>query len=428
MISKIATKSPLAGRAPQMAFVRRNMGNIATATAPQGGTLRGTQAHRTATAKPTMRGFMAKKQATDQAKTDAARAAFLDSHGAHYNQELSPEESQAALQQASQNFVAANPDSVTAQQAMQAQAMQAPQMMAPQDDGSFDDGSGAPSDDSVQAQELPPEEIPGDDWESDVPWLEEQGFAGDGPLEHDEKNPIRAVSYLKDGKLCTIGVCRTPMGPVAVSHVMHAPGVSRRVHAMTQMGSDGHPTGKSLYQKAVDTAMRREAASLVYRSRQGDQNAMATLQGIGANARQGHGRASMAAQHVAAEIARQPLPAPQRIGYDDQDLFGADANRGQDRADTSMLEIVELANGPELSNEAITRLAGAFGDDGEGHAFLEGVKHCSRLAPMHGDLDFETQLIDLGRKVGLARKLQYARTPHTPIGPAFPDVAWELGE
>lgn len=267
-----------------------------------------------------------------------------------------------------------------------------------------------------QTQEVPdyreqveaaPERVRVADWENDIPWQQEQGFAGEGPL--------KAISYVKDGQLCTIGMCATPSGLIPVSDKRRVP--RGTPEGPVNIGSEG--LALSLFGKAQVEAQKDAAGNLVRRARNGDQNAMAILKAIGENAKGGNRKARTAMQAVKHYIDSNP---PSEKG----EFFGTEP----EKSDGLMSACVMLANGPPLSPQLIERFASSFGSEDETKLFIYGVVNCNHegLNALVNKLGAAGKVADFGRKVGKARGLQIARTKTGPIAAFSSDAAWELGE
>jgi hypothetical protein len=245
------------------------------------------------------------------------------------------------------------------------------------------------------------------DWETDIPWQQEQGFAGEGPL--------KAISYVKDGHLCTVGVCQTASGLVPIVDRRRAPRGTR--NGPVDIGNEGY--AMSLFGKAQMEAQKDAAGSLVRRARSGDQNAMSLLKHIGENAKQGNGKARYAMKAVKSYIDANP---PNTSG----EFFGTEPDKG----DSLMSVCVMLANGPPLSPQLVEKFASSMGSDDNAKLFIYGVVNCNHegLSAFVNKLGAAGKVADFGRKVGKARALQIARTPTGPIAPFSSDAAWEMGE
>ena len=350
--------------------------------------------------------------------TSGAKKAFVPTSIAKgtYDQDFTPEQSAAAIAAVNAKTQAKKSE---AAQVAALQAQYKAEGSPPEPAAGYPSQQDAPPEASQyeeQTQEVPeyrqqaearPEREQVSDWENDIPWQQEQGFAGEGPL--------KAISYVKDGHLCTVGVCETASGLVPIVDKRRAPRGTR--NGPVNIGSEGY--AMSLFGKAQMEAQKDAAGSLVRRARSGDQNAMALLKHIGENAKQGNGKARYALKAVKEYIDQNP---PKQEG----EFFGTEP----DKQDSLMTVCVMLANGPPLSPQLVERFASSFGSEDAGKLFIYGVVNCNHegLNALISKLGSAGKVADFGRKVGKARALQIARTPTGPIAPFSSDAAWEMGE
>ncbi len=208
------------------------------------------------------------------------------------------------------------------------------------------------------------------------------------------------------------------------------------------------------------------AASLVRRSRVGDQNAMALIYRVGEEARKGNAKAIEAAKAIEEFAKKNPSTAvsidmPKPVIADTQETGGvvvwkADTEKNKPALPRGALHgvldpdhfcdviagaaryrfgldaaSVVLASGPMLTKDAIDAIVDEVFDEKTGKIFLYGVVRC---APDDYDKAAQylntagRQFLTVGQCFGRARKLQALRQPRSRIG-AYSQVAgWELGE
>lgn len=171
------------------------------------------------------------------------------------------------------------------------------------------------------------------------------------------------------------------------------------------------------------TTQEQGAVALVRRARAGDQNAMATLDLIGKNARAGNARAKRSYDLCMAYCKAHPVGADmggEGGSWDDIEESITYWPEGS-KSDPLMAEAVKLSFGPPLTNDAIIGYASTtFGAEEEVYAFAEGMRHA---APIVGDQGASWQ----GAVVGIARRLQQARLPGANLGLLDPRLVAEIG-
>jgi hypothetical protein len=223
------------------------------------------------------------------------------------------------------------------------------------------------------------------------------------------------------------------------------------------------------------------AASLVRRSRAGDQNATATLYRIGEEARKGGSRAVTAFQSAKAYIEGNP-EIPFTLGAEPAAIMDA-PRPGTSTASSSTAMVpykpapptakelemrkpvlprgffdklfhpewaplvmikahqyrhgapaaaAVLASGPPLTNQAIQQFgASQFGSEESTQVFYHGVRFpddaaWKEVAP-HLDVPLR-RCLAIGQCVGRARRLQQVRQQGSSISSFSPTIGWELGE
>lgn len=133
----------------------------------------------------------------------------------------------------------------------------------------------------------------------------------------------RASAYIHRERLCVIGVTDHKLGPIPF-------GVSVKLDNPEQEGPvDITKEPSAVVKKALDEAellikekvqegsLQLAAENLVLRSRQGDQNAMATLAAVKANAKRGSPKAQKALSVIKRYIKKNPNEEPSSFGLDE---------------------------------------------------------------------------------------------------------------
>lgn len=347
-----------------------------------------------APAKPKMTGVMAKIRADNEQKTRDERNAFIQSR-------LGQLQDNPQAAQAMQDALAQGATPEQAMQAAQAAQGQGQQEQGQQEQQYEDDGPPI-----YRTENVTPEDLPRAAWEDDVPWQEEQGFAYEGAFSEDP-SPLRGITFFgEDGSVETIGFAKTPVALIPV--------VDRR-----RGNVDG--ADQSLMAKATREALRATAESLVRRSRQGDQNAMAIISEVRRNSLRGNKRAQLTHDLIGDYINHHPMTEPEGMKFGEEDRSD----------DIIMSACVALANGPPLTVDAIKKLSTTFGNEDDSRLFVYGVVNCNRsgvkrfIQRLSG---WKAQVGKLGLTVGQARKIQKVRDPSQPVQDFNPTIAWELGE
>lgn len=256
-------------------------------------------------------------------------------------------------------------------------------------------------------------------------------------------NAPMASAYVHKGRLCILGVAETDQGPIPFAQAVTIEGESEE--GPVDMGSElSEPLKVSLskcqgqIKHQIDREQQRLAVeSLVTRTRQGDQNAMAMLISIGENARAGDKRARYSYK-VAERFAKSnPIQAKTSFGFEDKLLKQAITPYGQSAAIvvlTPYLEfermVVLLCDGPPLISQ-LRNIAKAIPKD-EREAFNIGYKQSGnkeavnvamrKLPPMY------FRAFQVGFAAGVAHRIQNAIKPAGRISDISRMAGWELGE
>lgn len=242
------------------------------------------------------------------------------------------------------------------------------------------------------------------DWESDIPWQEMQGFAGEEPSG-------TTFSEVRGNHLCTTAICKTPVGIFPLVDVRPIEIGAEETLSEAQ---------KDLSMKAVEKQLQLAAESLVIRARQGDQNAMGMIATIRKQAERGNPRARQSLAMLQRYVAAHPV----------KDTFGTEEQ--PKKSNVLLSSSVALANGAPLSADTVSKMASTLGDEKSGKLFFYAVVNYNKdqlleaLGRKFGD--WAQHVIELGKSVGFANAIQVVRKPGTPITPFSAVAGWELGE
>lgn len=277
---------------------------------------------------------------------------------------------------------------------------------------------------SQQAQE-PQSEVPQDvplaDWETDIPWQERQGFAGE------DDDAMAVFAHVHNGTLCATGICPTAFGYIPVSYSMTVPASipNGPVSAGAELPAVLNPpiahAMKVLEMKASKDEQALAAESLVLRSRAGDQNAIGMISMIRDAAQKGSPRAKRSVQLIGEYIAKHPAS--------ETNPFGAEPQK-----DSNVLfsACIALANGAPLSTARLKAMASTFGSEEDEKLFLYAVVNYKKAGLVESLVtrfgEYVRKVVELGKGIGLARGIQMVRLPSTPVSAFSADAGWELGE
>jgi hypothetical protein len=231
-------------------------------------------------------------------------------------------------------------------------------------------------------------------------------------------------SHMQGGRLITVGMAPSRFGmlPVVVSGRLAGyqdgpvsfgadPAIDNAMKRSMQLAMDKH----------TKETMRKACEELVERSRAGDQNAFATIDMVRQNAKRGDARARVSHSFIAEYIRTHPVGGAANIA-----------------GEPNMRAAVALANGPPLTKDAIQGYLATFGYAAQPHkakrrhkALATGIStfgnECDPMILRKLDA-VERSLLELGRTVGMALRIQRARDPQSQVAPYFSGAAWELGE
>jgi hypothetical protein len=254
-----------------------------------------------------------------------------------------------------------------------------------------------------------------------------------------------ASAYVKNGRLCIIGVQESDVGLVPFTHVVD---VGAEVEdGPVSFGEDEDPVITDAIEKArqpmseklEEAKMKVIAGQWVDRARAGDQNAMALISGVRQNAMRGSERAKKAARFLGEYIRANPVDVSDgncknylTQSVPDKALIQKLAQyKGDDAAVSAFapalskkdpyLTAVVLADGPHMTGERIVSIGSHFGE--EKRDFILGVKGWNVKERIRGSDAFFA-----GQAVGHARALQGVRTGACPVSYLCRLSGWELGE
>lgn len=182
--------------------------------------------------------------------------------------------------------------------------------------------------------------------------------------------------------------------------------------------------GAQMAGEAADMAgmTQTEAAhTLVRRSRNGDQNAMAIIALVRDNAKAGNLQAILTAKIMKQYIDTHPVTADTLdMGYDDM----VPAPAASPHADTTKATAIRLAQGPKLDTARVTGFLRAAGFGAEE---VSSFKHGYAGRPMRNPDPRIQRANKFGAMVSHARKLQEIQAGGS-VSKFDPMIGWELGE
>lgn len=245
-----------------------------------------------------------------------------------------------------------------------------------------------------------------------------------------------ASAYVQHKRLCVLGVCDSPYGPIPFSHgqacdsedgpIDFAKPLSAPVAAALEESE------RCIMNSVEKEEIRLAAEDLIDQARAGDQNAVAMLVCIRQSAEQGSKRARFTmkmllryarskksrAQFGGEETERVLSALSSEITVNDPMHYSSAVLSMASRLTVDQAGVT-LSNGPRLDNSRISSLSDSFeGEDKE--AFYAGIN------------DWESRKESpsvphrIGKCVGLARTIQLVRLPHTPISKLSKAAGWEL--
>ncbi len=289
----------------------------------------------------------------------------------------------------------------------------APQEQAPQEQGEQQQQEQAPQEQGEQQQKEPA--------------TPEAGY--EAPRRRKSKMAAPLVqNHVRDGRLYTCALLITPQGVKVLNAKTLAPDNTRNG---TLFGTEGRAMAplmkrnkKRILQQAKGEKLKELARQVVERARQGDQNAMAIIAGVRDNNRKGNPRAAASFMCIRDYITKNPIVA---------DQFGAEQKAQQVIAkaqEDGSKTVLNLANGPTITNPRIRHIAKQLGPNAR--VFIYGMQNATqghKLASICTQLHMVQQgILEAGRLVGEAIRLQQVRQPGSSLSAYSPDIGWELGE
>jgi hypothetical protein len=192
-----------------------------------------------------------------------------------------------------------------------------------------------------------------------------------------------------------------------------------------------------------ESSIHKEAAALVERARQGDQNAMSILVEVRKRASAGNARARRGFAVLRAYIDQNPPGASpakdtRLLSRIRQSLFGAEfpdvcielvPKLAPENVDAGA---VVLSHGAALGAPQVRFLARKLKTPAEQKCFIVCIRASmqpKKLAKLRSELPPEAHgIILLGQCVGIARAIQAVRLPGSQISGFSSMAGWELGE
>jgi hypothetical protein len=262
-------------------------------------------------------------------------------------------------------------------------------------------------------------------------------------------NDNTATAYIRNGRLCIVGLSESDMGPIPFTHTVEV-GADVEDGPVDIGAEEQEPRIASAIVKArepmlakiEEEKMRATAEQWVERARAGDQNAMALIQGVRRAVQAGNERAKRAMKMLVEYIKTHPVnmtdtlgpkylpahgeqPAEAHIVRKLSQFVGDEAVVGAwtppvAKADPYMAVLI-LADGPRMTPERVKKIAAHFGAE-EQPAFWRGFQACDDKGPT------DINSLATGRAVGRARNLQGVRAGAFPIARICKIAAWEMGD
>jgi hypothetical protein len=183
------------------------------------------------------------------------------------------------------------------------------------------------------------------------------------------------------------------------------------------------------------------AEELVRRARLFDQNAMAMIAAVRANAMKGDKTARSGIDAIMHYIKKNPVKSP--MGQEAAQVLSTlkHPNNSPEVILTSLENLpyvgtqddvlaacVILGFGRPLNNALIAQFLGCFADDVTKQVFSFGLQNAgtAKVSPEAVSDDY-LGLLCAGHCIGMGRKIQLAKMPNMPISMVSADIGWELG-
>lgn len=251
--------------------------------------------------------------------------------------------------------------------------------------------------------------------------------------------PISCV--VLGGRMYCTTMHATPWGVVGLSGSVRAPGRRNGAVGMDHFGADPQAetvatnAGARMLSNAETQKIRLATEGLVERARCGDQNAMAMIAEVRdkATKQPRNKRAQMAFKALKDYVQKHPVAEHALTDQMGADSLGASAVLAPvqsfplSRERTMQRTAVTLANSAPMSKAHVLHMASTFcgGDPKAAQVILMGVGVPGKPMPA-GAAPGVQNLHDLGRSIGMARRIQQAREPKASVASLGRVVSWEL--
>lgn len=258
---------------------------------------------------------------------------------------------------------------------------------------------------------------------------------------------MKAKAYVKDNRLFILGLSEGTMGTVPIIYHVAlpepVPDGAVDLNALSPIVEKALQESEEILAQQVETEqMRLAAESLVTRARKGDQNAMGMIATVAEAAQSGgNERAELAYNLLLDYTKKHPHNNLKALSVPSDIKISREIVRASTPTAISALVpgvqdlyvvAIILANGEMINREMLDSILSTFADEYEQHAFKLGITFGTALDVIaQATQEYEGSQLDALRTgccVGLARRLQIARLPGTPIKIFSPIAGWELGE
>lgn len=250
-----------------------------------------------------------------------------------------------------------------------------------------------------------------------------------------------ASAYIKDNRLCILGVHDTKSGPIPFSHVCACEGPDGPVDIGSEQATEALAKALDESQKVIMSNIKRDeirlaAEGLVDRSRAGDQNATAMIIEVRKNAANGNQRAKISLdfmkryaslkKNANTSISGDTEPKllnpsgalSSEIQKDEPNHYLA-AIKGIVPSLSCVQAAVALSSGPQLIQSRIETIYNNLSDE-EKKQFSHGFRTWSNTR-----IRISNEIEKIGKCIGLAQKIQMVRSGR-PIAVLSKRAGWEL--
>lgn len=252
-----------------------------------------------------------------------------------------------------------------------------------------------------------------------------------------------ASAYIKDKRLCILGVHETKSGPIPFSHAQACDAPDGPVNITQENIPEVIRKALDESQQTIMSNIKRDelrlaVEGLVDRARHGDQNAVALIIEARKNAEKGNPRAKMSVAMMMryaksnsntsisgeGELAPKMLSAPSALTTEiqkaDPEHYLA-AVKGMVPSLSCIQASVALSNGPKLDKAQIEKLIATLADEDK-KLFSLGYKTWANTRIKSSNLGDAGKI---GKCIGLARTIQMVRSGK-PIALLSKRAGWEL--